>query len=195
MVQKKGELSFRFYFLILSLSLSLFFLLKMSVNDEVLFDIDQLEESPRTSNERESVSSASYKALPTSLSLENYRQSESTTESIVEDIDEIELDYEPQPKPKFPAMELVIRNLGILQERAAVQSIQKNNQPATVNAGIDFSMETEIDMKLFNSNLKSPSLKSAKDIPANYLNPREQEEAGMHLLRFISFILFDLLST
>lgn len=145
--------------------------------EQVLFDIGHLAETPRTSKEeqviddKESVSSASYRALPTSLSS---RPSDSS--SFAQDIEDIDLDYEPQPKPKFPAMELVIRNLGILQERASAPPTAKTETTTTPSTtDIDYSMEAAIDMKLYNSNLTSPM---AKDIPVNRLNPREQEEAG-----------------
>jgi len=170
-------------------------------SNQVLFDmgdIDPFKESvelqacndatvAQLSVEREdamdTVSSASYRAIPTSLSLER----QSGTDYGDEDIEDIDMDYDHElPKETqvhLPAMEIVIRNLGILQERQKAQAnahlkpAQERGINSTDTQDIEYSLGPPIDTQLYNSSLNNLD-KSIKNIPVNRLGPREQEEAG-----------------
>jgi len=139
--------------------------------------------SVETEADVETVSSASYRAIPTSLSLER----QSGTDYGEEDIEDIDMDYDSglprETQVHLPAMEIVIRNLGILQERQKAQE-NAHLKPAkercthsTDTQDIDYSLEAPIDTQLYNSSLNNLD-KNIKDIPVNNLGPREQEEAG-----------------
>lgn len=139
--------------------------------------------SVETEDDVETVSSASYRAIPTSLSLER----QSGTDYGEEDIEDIDMDYDSglprETQVHLPAMEIVIRNLGILQERQKAQE-NAHLKPAkercthsTDTQDIDYSLEAPIDTQLYNSSLNNLD-KNIKDIPVNNLGPREQEEAG-----------------
>lgn len=137
-----------------------------------------------TEDDIETVSSASYRALPTSLSLDR----QSGTDFDDEDIEDIDMDYDYEPKKSqvhLPAMEIVIRNLGILQERSKAQGNnetkpkpdQRMNSSDTQD--IDYNLETPIDAQLYNSSLNNLD-KNIKDVPVNRLGPRDQEETGKY---------------
>ncbi|OAD02303.1 hypothetical protein MUCCIDRAFT_111673 [Mucor lusitanicus CBS 277.49] len=139
--------------------------------------------SVEAEDDMDTVSSASYRAIPTSLSLER----QSGTDYGDEDIEDIDMDYDRElpreTQVHLPAMEIVIRNLGILQERQKAQA-DAHLKPAHVRCmnstdtqDIDYSLEPPIDTQLYNSSLNNLD-KNIKDIPVNRLGPREQEEAG-----------------
>jgi hypothetical protein len=137
-----------------------------------------------TDDDIETASSVSYRPVPTSYSLEHNRQSNT---SFDEDIEDIDMDYDrgiPRTRVHLPAMEIVIRNIGIAQERNRRSLLEKTTQKKLNNNGkrsegdqeIDFNMEVPIDVSLYSSSLTNPQI--IKDIPANRLSSREQEEAG-----------------
>ncbi|KAL7327994.1 hypothetical protein PS15p_206338 [Mucor circinelloides] len=138
--------------------------------------------SVETEDDVETVSSASYRAIPTSLSLER----QSGTDYGDEDIEDIDMDYDRElpreTQVHLPAMEIVIRNLGILQERQKAQEnahlkpAKEHCTHSTDTQDIDYSLEAPIDTQLYNSSLNNLD-KNIKDIPVNNLGPREQEEA------------------
>lgn len=139
-----------------------------------------------TEDDLETVSSASYRAIPTSLSLGR----QSSTDYGDEDIEDIDMDYDRElpreTQVHLPAMEIVIRNLGILQERQKAQAnahlkpAKERCMNSTDTHDIDYSLEPPIDTQLYNSSLNNLD-RSIKDIPVNRLGPREQEEAGTSL--------------
>ncbi|KAL9550907.1 hypothetical protein PS6_005273 [Mucor atramentarius] len=141
--------------------------------------------SVETEDDVETVSSASYRAIPTSLSLER----QSGTDYGDEDIEDIDMDYDRElpreTQVHLPAMEIVIRNLGILQERQKAQEnahlkpAKEHCTHSTDTQDIDYSLEAPIDTQLYNSSLNNLD-KNIKDIPVNNLGPREQEEADSH---------------
>lgn len=107
----------------------------------------------------EDVSSVSYRALPTG--------SDASSVSFIEEMDET--------KVTLPAMEIVIRNLGLIQQRAK-EPIMKQDDIVKSDDTIDYSMETHIDMETHASSISQ--LVNIKHVPINNLGPREQEEAG-----------------
>lgn len=198
------------------------------LDDKIIFDIDPLKESlehissdnkgdakkeqePRDdlaiievplNSDDEDNSSISYRAVPTSASLERASISSSSSSSsgssgssvsFTEDIIEDEKKGNTQKKKVFlPAMETVIRNLGIIQQRSATNNIKKTaeskqagaavakQQQKQENDGVNYTMEIVVDVDMYSSSILNPNI-NIKDIPINNLGPREQEEAGNKL--------------
>ncbi|KAI8641035.1 hypothetical protein BD408DRAFT_346769 [Parasitella parasitica] len=78
-------------------------------------------------------------------------------------------------------MEIVIRNLGIQQERLKTQGnteakLKETRTSYTDTQDIDYNLDTPIDSQLYNSSLNNLD-KNVKDVPVNCLGPREQEDA------------------
>lgn len=136
-----------------------------------------------TEDRSETVSSSSYRPLPTSSSLEQPRESDTSFEDI-EDIDLDDYCDFPINKVRLPAMEIVIRNIGIAQERKRRALLEKslmvkpdtNEHRSESSQDINFNMETPIDVNLYSSSLTNPQI--IKDVPVNQLTSREQEQAG-----------------
>ncbi|OBZ86120.1 Tetratricopeptide repeat protein 39C [Choanephora cucurbitarum] len=151
------------------------------MSDQVLFDAEDLfDNKPKEEEDTESVSSVSYRKLP-SCSLDSL--------SMDEDLQEVEIHYRLQKeKVRLPAMELFIQNLGIIQDR---NSLKKTKKPAPVQErplsqhDIDYSMETPIDVSVYTSSLAS-IVSQVANVTPNLLNPREQEASG--LMTFIKAI-------
>ncbi|CEP12855.1 hypothetical protein [Parasitella parasitica] len=173
---------------------------------QILFDMGNIDpfresvEHDTTSAEQiaeedtESVSSASYRAIPTSISLE--RQSETDFDD--DDIEDIDMDYDRglpnRVKVHLPAMEIVIQNLGIQQERLKAQGNTESKPKEahtsdTDTQDIDYTLDTPVDSQLYNSSLNNLD-KDVKDVSANYLGPREQEEADEPVRKGMKY-LFD----
>jgi hypothetical protein len=198
------------------------------LDDKIIFDIDPVKESlehissdnkgdakkeqePRDdlaiievplNSDDEDNSSISYRAVPTSASLERASISSSSSSSsgssgssvsFTEDIIEDEKKGNAQKKKVFlPAMETVIRNLGIIQQRSATNNIKKTaeskqagaavtkQQQKQENDGVNYTMEIVVDVDMYSSSILNPNI-NIKDIPINNLGPREQEEAGNKL--------------
>ncbi|KAI9467864.1 MAG: hypothetical protein EXX96DRAFT_538254 [Benjaminiella poitrasii] len=98
--------------------------------------------------------------------------------------------------PQFPAMELFIRNIGLLQTRIARMENQEemNKKKSILNNKVvneqeyAFSLETSVDMSIYCSRLINSYC--LKDVTVNQLGPREQEEAD-ELFRKGMKCLFD----
>jgi hypothetical protein len=157
---------------------------KNSLEEPKGASIDQAGYDTAITDDIDTVSYISYRPLPTSSSLEQYRQSDTSFE---EDIEDIDMDYDrdlPKTRVYLPAMETVIRNIGIAQERNRKALLEKkkstqikpDNNRSRSSQEMEFNMETPIDVCLYSSSLTNPQI--IKDVPVNRLNPREQEEAG-----------------
>lgn len=166
-------------------------------DDGVIFDIDPFKESlEHISKNDETIAEMQidednevyYKPLPTSESLNRIctisRSSTSSSSGSSVSFSEEDL-VEPKPKTKLPAMEAVIKQLGVIQQRQQEQEAMKK-KPATTNKStpkkqnedttIDYSMETQVSIELYTSSITQDV--NIKEIAVNHLGPREQEEAG-----------------
>lgn len=138
-----------------------------SLHDKIIFAYkESLDEVSMTDNDMgivhsddEDVSSVSYRALPTG--------SDTSSVSFIEDIDET--------KVILPAMEIVIRNLGLIQQRTK-EPVIKQDIVIKSDDTINYSMETPVDMETNASSICQ--IVNIKHVPINHLGPREQEEAG-----------------
>lgn len=140
------------YILFLSLFLCFFNLCSMlaptdlpasptSLNNKIIFEYnDDIDD--------DDVSSVSYRALPTG----------SDTSSV--------FDENNETKVVLPAMEIVIRNLGLIQQQQTVTKphVKLNNSTPSLDMETNASSISQIV--------------NIKHVPINHLGPREQEEAG-----------------
>lgn len=138
-------------------------------NEKIIFNI----ESETLYDESDSVS---YKAVPSSSSSRGSNSSSSSSTSSVSFLD---FDIDPPPREKkkvsLPAMEIVIRNLGIIQQRLLTKEPVKSNQKDDT-VTVNYSVETPVDITMYTSSLNQTV--DIKNVPVNQLGPREQEEAG-----------------
>lgn len=173
-------------------------------NDKIIFDIDPFKESlehiSRNDNETiaeitidEDGSSVYYKPLPTSASLNRISASSSSCSSSGSSVSFTEDIIEPK-KPRLPAMEAVIRNLGIIQQQQQQQQENKTTTkkvlPTSTNKQvntdtINYSLETPVSIEIYSSSISQDV--NIKDIPINHLGPREQEEAGIYRINLLIY--------
>jgi hypothetical protein len=166
-------------------------------NDRIIFDIDPFKESlehiSRNDNETiaeitidEDGSSVYYKPLPTSASLNRISTSSSSCSSSGSSVSFSEDITEPK-KPRLPAMEAVIRNLGIIQQQQQQQQqnntttkkfLPTSNKKQINTDTVKYSLETPVPIEIYSSSISQDV--NIKDIPVNHLGPREQEEAGIY---------------
>lgn len=172
----------------------------IAADDGVIFDIDPFKESLEHISKNDDAiaemqidedNEVYYKPLPTSESLNRICaiSRSSTSSSSGSSVSFSEEDcVEPRPKTKLPAMEAVIKQLGVIQQRQQEQEAMKK-KPVTVNknptkklnkdTAIDYSMETQVSIELYSSSITQDV--NIKEIAVNHLGPREQEEAGTNL--------------
>lgn len=126
-----------------------------SLHEKIIFAYkESLDEISITDND--DVSSVSYRALPTG--------SDTSSVNFIEELDET--------KVVLPAMEIVIRNLGLIQQRPGI----KQDTIIKSNNAIDDSIESNVGMETNASSISQ--IINIKHVPINHLGPREQEEAG-----------------
>lgn len=166
-------------------------------NDNMTVTEISLDSDAEDTTSSSTTSSISYRALPTSASLERTTSSNSSSSSdssisFTQDIKTMEEEEKKENKKQqvfLPAMETVIRNLGIIQQRSAAASTKAKHTAATatttikqqqINDHVNYSVEPAIvdDADLYSNSMVNQKI-NMKDVPVNNLGPREQEEAGM----------------
>lgn len=146
-----------------------------SIGDKIIFDSETLHddleitEVALNSDIEEDSCSVSYKAIPTSAN-------RSSTSSV----SFLDFDKDQEKKVSLPAMEIVIRNLGLIQQRLTKEPV-KMKQPKLETSAVNYSMETPVDIEMYSSSLTQTV--DLKTVPVNHLGPREQEEAGSPILK------------
>ena len=118
-----------------------------------------------------------YKPLPTSESL-NRMSTVSTDSSTCSSVSFNEDLSEPKVS-KLPAMDEVIRNLGIIQQRQATSTLEQ--KPVVPKRQMLLDDSSEAPEEVYGSKIIQDV--DMNNVPVNLLGPREQEEAGKFLSR------------
>ncbi|GAA5795759.1 hypothetical protein HPULCUR_001121 [Helicostylum pulchrum] len=142
-------------------------------NEKIIFNVETLYDE-EISLDSDSVS---YKAVPSSDS--------SSCGSSTSSVSFLDFDVDPEKKKvSLPAMEIVIRNLGIIQQRLLTKEPVKSKQKDE-KVAVNYSVETPVDIEMYTSSLSQTV--DIKNVPVNQLGPREQEEADEPMRRGMKY--------